>query len=311
MADVFVGIDVSKRTLDVATTTGITRQVANDEVGIAALVAELSTLRPTLVVLEATGNYQAGLVAALVVAKIATAVINPRQARDFAKAMGQLAKTDAIDAAVLARFAQAIRPEPRTPVDAETVALDALLTRRRQVVGMITAETNRLQQSAATVRTKIETHINFLRKELADINRELDEAIRNSPVWREHEDLLRSVPGVGRVLASTLLGELPELGKLDRKQIAALVGVAPFNCDSGELRGKRTTWGGRSEVRRVLFMAAMAATRFNAPLKTFFRRLVDAGKPRKVALVAVMRKLLTILNAMLRDGLPWQALPSA
>jgi transposase len=306
MADVFVGIDVSKRTLDVATTTGITRQVANDEVGIAALVAELSTLRPTLVVLEATGNYQAGLVAALVVAKIATAVINPRQARDFAKAMGQLAKTDAIDAAVLARFAQAIRPEPRTPVDAETVALDALLTRRRQVVGMITAETNRLQQSAATVRTKIETHINFLRKELADINRELDEAIRNSPVWREHEDLLRSVPGVGRVLASTLLGELPELGKLNRKQMAALVGVAPLNRDSGMMRGKRTVFGGRASVRKALYMATLSATRSNPLIRSFYQRLCQLGKPKKVALVACMRKLLTILNSMMRDQKQWK-----
>lgn len=306
MADVFVGIDVSKRTLDVATTTGTKRQVANDEVGIAALVAELSTLRPTLVVLEATGNYQAGLVAALVVAKIATAVINPRQARDFAKAMGQLAKTDAIDAAVLARFAQAIRPEPRTPVDAETVALDALLTRRRQVVGMITAETNRLQQSAATVRTKIETHINFLRKELADINRELDEAIRNSPVWREHEDLLRSVPGVGRVLASTLLGELPELGKLNRKQMAALVGVAPLNRDSGMMRGKRTVFGGRASVRKALYMATLSATRSNPLIRSFYQRLCQLGKPKKVALVACMRKLLTILNSMMRDQKQWK-----
>jgi transposase len=306
MADVFVGIDVSKRTLDVATTTGTKRQVANDEVGIAALVAELSTLRPTLVVLEATGNYQAGLVAALVVAKIATAVINPRQARDFAKAMGQLAKTDAIDAAVLARFAQAIRPEPRTPVDAETVALDALLTRRRQVVGMITAETNRLQQSAATVRTKIETHINFLRKELADINRELDEAIRNSPVWREHEDLLRSVPGVGRVLASTLLGELPELGKLNRKQMAKLVGVAPLNRDSGMMRGKRTVFGGRASVRKALYMATLSATRSNPLIRSFYQRLCQLGKPKKVALVACMRKLLTILNSMMRDQKQWK-----
>lgn len=306
MADVFVGIDVSKRTLDVATTTGSKRQVTNDEVGIAALVSELSSLRPTLVVLEATGNYQAALVAALVVAKVATAVINPRQARDFAKASGKLAKTDAIDAAVLAHFAQALRPEPRTPVDAETMALDALLTRRRQVVGMITAESNRLQQSTATVRVKIKEHLNFLRRELADINRELDEAIRKSPVWCEHEDLLRSVPGVGRVLASTLLGELPELGKLNRKQMAKLVGVAPLNRDSGMMRGKRTVAGGRASVRKALYMATLSATRSNPLIRSFYQRLCQLGKPKKVALVACMRKLLTILNAMMRHRKQWK-----
>jgi transposase len=306
MADVFVGIDVSKRTLDVATTTGTKRQVTNDEVGIAALVSELSSLRPTLVVLEATGNYQAALVAALVVAKVATAVINPRQARDFAKASGKLAKTDAIDAAVLAHFAQALRPEPRTPVDAETMALDALLTRRRQVVGMITAESNRLQQSTATVRVKIKEHLNFLRRELADINRELDEAIRKSPVWCEHEDLLRSVPGVGRVLASTLLGELPELGKLNRKQMAKLVGVAPLNRDSGMMRGKRTVAGGRASVRKALYMATLSATRSNPLIRSFYQRLCQLGKPKKVALVACMRKLLTILNAMMRHRKQWK-----
>jgi transposase len=306
MAEVFVGIDVSKRTLDVATTTGHKRQVTNDEVGIAALVSELSSLRPTLVVLEATGNYQAALVAALVVAKVATAVINPRQARDFAKATGKLAKTDAIDAGVLAHFAQALRPEPRTPVDAETAVLDALLTRRRQVVGMITAESNRLHQSTAAVRAKIKEHINFLRRELADINRELDEAIRKSPVWCEHEDLLRSVPGVGRVLASTLLGELPELGKLNRKQMAKLVGVAPLNRDSGTMRGKRTVAGGRASVRKALYMATLSATRSNPLIRSFYQRLCQLGKPKKVALVACMRKLLTILNAMMRHRKQWK-----
>jgi transposase len=304
MADVFVGIDVSKRTLDVATTTGLKRQVANDEVGIAVLVEELSSLPPKLVVLEATGNYQAALVAALVVAKLPTAVINPRQARDFAKAIGKLAKTDAIDAEVLARFAEVVRPEPRTPVDADTAALDELLTRRRQVVGMITAESNRLQQSrAATVRKKLKTHINFLRKELADTNRELDEAIRNSPVWREHDDLLQSVPGVGRVLASTLLAEL---GKLNRKQMAALVGVAPLNRDSGMMRGKRSVWGGRASVRKALYMATLSATRSNPLIRSFYQRLCQLGKPKKVALVACMRKLLTILNSMMRDRSQWK-----
>jgi transposase len=306
MSEVFVGIDVSKRTLDLATTTGIKRQVTNDEVGIAGLVDELKQLRPKLVVLEATGGYQAALVAGLVVAKVPTAVVNPRQVRDFAKAIGRLAKTDALDAAVLARFAEVVRPEPREPLDEQTIALDALLTRRRQVVGMITAESNRLQQSVATVRASIKAHINFLRHQLADVNRDLDDAIRNSPVWREQEDLLRSVPGVGRILATTLLGELPELGRLNRKQMAALVGVAPLNRDSGMMRGKRSVWGGRASVRRALYMAALCATRSNPLIRSFYQRLCQAGKPKKVALVACMRKLLTILNSMMRDRRQWR-----
>jgi transposase len=305
MSELFVGIDVSKATLDVATTAGLKRQVENDENGITDLVAELATLRPTLVVLEATGGYQAGIVAALIVAKIPVAVVNPRQVRDFAKALGKLAKTDAIDAAVLARFAQAVRPAPRDPVDEETSALEALLTRRRQIVEMITAETNRLKQSAPTVRPSIQTTINFLRHQLGDINRDLDAAIRQSSVWREKEDLLRSVPGVGRVVATTLLCELPELGRLNRKQAAALVGVAPLNRDSGKMRGRRSIWGGRASVRAALYMAAVCASRHNPVIRSFYERLLAAGKRKKVALVACMRKLLTILNSMMRDSRPW------
>jgi transposase len=306
MSEVFVGIDVSKKTLDVATSTGTKRQVGNDGSGIAALVAELQSWQPSLVVLEATGGYQAALVAELVVAKVPTAVINPRQARDFAKAMGKLAKTDALDAAVLARFAEVMRPEPRAPLDEQTLALEALLSRRRQVVEMLTAEKNRLQQSAKAVRPSIKAHINFLSHQLADINRELDASVRESPVWREKEDLLRSVPGVGRVLATTLLCELPELGKLNRKQAAALVGVAPLNRDSGQWRGKRTIWGGRASVRQPLYMATLSATRHNEVIRSFYQRLCRAGKAKKVALVACMRKLLTILNSMMRDSRPWR-----
>jgi transposase len=306
MAELFVGIDVSKATLDVAVSTGASRQVVNDDPGIATLVAELAHLQPTLVVLEATGGYQAAVVAALVVRGIPVAVVNPRQVRDFAKALGKLAKTDAVDAQVLMRFAQSVRPEPRQPLDEHTLALDALLTRRRQVVEMLTAERNRLAQSVRRVRPSIEATIEFLRKQLSDINDDLDSAIRHSPVWREKEDLLRSVPGVGRIVATTLLCELPELGRLNRKEVAALVGVAPFNRDSGTLRGRRSIWGGRASVRSALFMAVVSASRFNPVIRSFYERLRAAGKLKKVALVACMRKLLTILNSMMRDSRPWQ-----
>jgi transposase len=301
MSEVFVGIDVSKATLDMASSTGVKRRAGNDDEGIAGLVSELQTMGPKLVVLEATGGYQAAVVAALIVAKVPVAVVNPRQVRHFAKALGKLAKTDALDAAVLAHFGEAMKPEPREPVDEATLALDALLTRRRQIVEMITAEGNRLKQSATSVRKSIKEHINWLRHQLADINRDLDAAIRNSPAWRENDDLLRSVPGVGRVMATTVLAELPELGKLNRKQISALVGVAPLNRDSGTMRGRREIWGGRASVRAALYMATLTATKYNARIRSFYQRLCQAGKLKKVALVACMRKLLTILNAMMRD----------
>jgi transposase len=280
--------------------------VSLDDKGISTLVAELAQSLPTLVVLEATGGYQTAVVAALIVRKIPVAVVNPRQVRDFAKAIGQLAKTDAVDAQVLTRFAQTVRPEPRQPPDEQTLALEAVLTRRRQVVDMITAERNRLAQSAKRVRPSIEATIEFLRKQLADIDNDLDTAIRESPVWREKEDLLRSVPGVGRIVATTLLCQLPELGRLNRKEVAALVGVAPFNRDSGTLRGRRAIWGGRASVRSVLWMAAVSASRFNPVIRGFYQRLLASGKVKKVALVACMRKLLTILNSMMRDSRSWQ-----
>jgi transposase len=307
MHSCFVGIDVSKGRLDVALRPeGGEFSVGNDESGFATLIERLSVTRPVLVVLEATGGYQTAAVAALVVARFPVAVVNPRQVRDFAKALGKLAKTDRIDARVLAHFAEAVKPEPREIVDEDTSALEALVTRRRQLVSMITAETNRLQQSAVVVRASIKTHINWLRHQLAELNRDIDTAVKQSPVWREKEDLLRSVPGVGRVIAATLLVELPELGKLGRKQIAALAGLAPLNRDSGTYHGKRQIWGGRAAVRNVLYMGTLSAVMRNPPLRAHYQRLLNAGKQKKLALTACMRKLLTILNAMLRTHSPWQ-----
>ena len=281
--------------------------VANDETGIDEILARLQEAGPALVVLEATGGFERPVAAALAASGFAVAVVNPRQARDFARATGRLAKTDLIDAESLARFAEAVRPTPRPVPDEEAQALGEILARRRQVVGMLTAEKNRLfAATAKPVKKRIEAHVRWLEKELAHTDRDLDRAIEESPAWRENEELLRSVPGVGPVLARTLLAELPELGTLAPKQLAALVGVAPLNRDSGVLRGKRAIWGGRSEVRAALYMGALAATRFNPTVKAFYGRLLAAGKPRKVALVACMRKLLLILNAMLRNHTPWR-----
>jgi len=306
----FVGIDVSKAQLDVAIRpSGERLQVDNSEDGIANLIGHLCQLAPELVVLEASGGYQAAVVAALGLAKLSVAVVNPRQVRDFAKAAGRLAKTDALDADVLARFGEVMKPQPKPLLDEETIALEALVARRRQVVEMITAERNRLAQSHKSLRAGIKSHINFLQRELQDINRDTDEMLRGSPLWREHEDLLRSVPGVGRVMATTLLAELPELGKLNRKQIAALVGVAPLNRDSGTFRGKRSVWGGRASVRGVLYMATLVATRHNPVIRSFYDRLCSAGKAKKVALTACMRKLLTMLNAIMKTRSAWRALP--
>jgi transposase len=314
MSDAYVGIDVSKSKLDVSVRpSGDEFSTANDEIGIAGLAVRLKELAPRLIIVEATGGYQSALVAALALEKLPVAVVNPRQVRDFAKATGKLAKTDALDAAILAHFGEAIRPEPK-PIEGEEVGLlGDMVGRRRQVVEMITAETNRLAQSRGAVKDRIKSHINFLRHELADMNRELDQMLRRSPVWREQEELLRSVPGVGRVLTATLLSELPELGRLNRKQVAALIGVAPLNRDSGTLHRHRHVTGGRASVRAALYMAALVATRYNPTIKTFYQRLCAAGKLKKVALVACMRKLLTILNAMMRSKGAWSppALPAA
>jgi len=303
----FVGIDVSKAQLDVCVRpAGELTRHANDEAGIVELVAKLLDVSPTLIVLEATGGYEAPVVAALALAGLAVAVINPRQARDFAKATGTLAKTDAIDAAVLARFAEVVRPEPRPIDDEQTSELAALVTRRRQLIEMLTAETHRMRACRADrLRRSIYEHVAWLRRQIRDVDSDLDTKLRSMPLWKEKEDLLRSVPGVGPVLSRTLLAELPELGSIDRGKIAALVGVAPLNRDSGTMRGKRTIWGGRASVRAVLYMATLAATRRNPVIRAIYERLVASGKAKKVALVACMRKLLLALNAILRDRRPW------
>ena len=302
---VFVGIDVSKAQLDLAFRPEAKFSAPNDEVGCAQVLARLRATPPTLVVLEATGGLEIPLTGVLAAAEVPVAVVNPRQVRDFAKATGQCAKTDALDAQVLAHFAEVIRPEPRPLPDAQTQMLAALLTRRRQLVEMLTAEKNRLASARPPIRTRLRTHITWLERELVHADRALAHAIRESPVWREKDDLLRSVPGVGPVLTTTLLANLPELGTLTGKHIAALVGVAPLNRDSGTWRGKRTVWGGRAQVRAVLYMGAIVAARFNPVIRAFYQRLGAAGKVKKVALTACMRKLLVILNARLKHRTPW------
>ncbi len=304
---VFIGIDVSKAHLDIAVRpSGERKQVANDSEGIAELVAWVGSLKPTLIVLEATGGLETAVTAALAAAGLPVAVINPRQARDFAKSIGKLAKTDKIDAEMLARFAEAIRPEVRVLPDEQTLQLQAVLVRRRQLIDMLVAEKNRLPLTHATVKPRVKEHIAWLEAELEQIDQQLHDLLQASPLWREKEDLLRSFKGVGPVTATTLLADLPELGYLNRKKIAALVGVAPFNCDSGKLRGKRAIWGGRACVRNVLYMAALSASRHNPVIQPFYDRLIKQGKLHKVAIVACMRKMLTILNAILRSGIPFQ-----
>lgn len=302
----FVGIDVSKAQLDIAASpTGQAWEVANDEPGIRDLVVRLRGLQPTLVVLEATGGWELAVTGALAAAGLPVAVVNPRQVRDLAKAMGKLAKTDTIDAQVLALFAERLRPAPRPLRGAQTAVLEGVLARRRQIVEMLTAEKNRVERAVPRVRRRVEAHITWLERELSELDDELGRTLRESPVWREKEELLRSVPGVGPVLTVTLLAGVPELGTLDRKKIAALVGVAPLNRDSGLMRGKRTVWGGRASVRACLYMATLVASRFNPVIRQFYHRLCAAGKAKKVALTACMRKLLTILNAMLKHRTPW------
>lgn len=303
---VFIGIDVSKKELEVALRPMGTRSVfSNDEDGIVSLVDFVRSFSPVLVVLEATGGLETGAVGALVAKQCPVVVVNPRQVRDFAKATGKLAKTDSIDARVLAHFAEAVRPEVRTLKDAETQNLDALNTRRRQIVEMLTAEKNRLLMAPSWTRKDIKSHIDWLEKCLHKVNKEMDKLLKKSPVWREKDNILQSTPGVGPVLSITLLADLPELGTLNGKQIAALVGVAPLNRDSGTFKGRRTIWGGRAGVRSILYMSAMSAIRFNPVIKVFYQRLRAAGKVYKVAVTACMRKLLVILNAMIRKGICW------
>jgi transposase len=304
----FVGIDVAKAQLDIAVRpSGERWAVPNDAGGVGTLVEQLQALHPTLIVLEATGGLERAATAALATAGLPVVVVNPRQARDFARATGQLAKTDALDARALAHFADVIRPTPRPLPDAQTQALRALLGRRQQLIVMRTAEQNRLAGTCGRIQTDIEAHITWLNERLATLDDDLETLLRASPLWREHDDLLQSTPGIGPVCARTFLLELPELGTLTRQQIAALVGVAPLNCDSGTLRGRRMIWGGRAHVRTVLYMGTLGATRYNPQIKAFYERLLAAGKVKKVALTACMRKLLTMLNAMLKHRTPWHA----
>jgi transposase len=308
MDSISVGIDVSKASLVIAVhPTGEAWISETTAAAIDTLVARLQELRPTIVVLEATGGYERPLTAQCVAAALPISVVNPRQVRAFAQAVGRSAKTDAVDARLLAEFGARVQPAVRPVPNAETQALAALVVRRRQLVDMIGMERRRLEQAPATgtVTRDLRNHIRWLERRVEDVDDEIGTAIQASPVWRVQEDLLRSVPGIGPTTARTLLAELPELGGLDRRAIAALVGVAPFNCDSGQQRGQRHIWGGRSAVRAVLYMAAVSASRHNPVLRTFYRRLRDAGKPAKVALVATMRKLLTIVNTMVKHQTKW------
>lgn len=303
-----VGIDVAQAHLDIAIRpTGEQWRTATTEPALADLIARLQAVAPTLIVLEATGGLELPVVAALAAASLPLAVVNPRQVRAFATAIGHLAKTDALDAQVLARFAELVQPSPRPLPDEQTQALAALLARRRQVVAMLTAEQHRLGRTRPPVRARITAHIAWLEQELADLDDDLRRTIQASPAWRAKDDLLRSAPGIGPVVATTLLAEVPELGTLNRKQISALVGVAPLACDSGTRRGKRAVWGGRGQVRAALYMAALVAVRHNPVIRAFSQRLLAAGKAKKVALTACMHKLLIILNAMLHQRTPWRA----
>jgi transposase len=308
----FVGIDVAKAELVVSLLPSAERfTVDNEERGVRTLVERLRSDTPTLIVLEATGGYELLAVAALAAAALPVVVVNPRQVRDFAKATGQLAKTDRIDADILARFADVVRPAVRAIPDAEAQELEALLTRRRQLLEMLQAERNRTGQvfgkGKRVVKKSLKNHIRYLERELRMTDTDLGEMIKASPVWRERDALLQSVPGVGPVLSRTLLADLPELGRLSRREIAKLVGVAPLSRDSGTMRGRRFVQGGRATVRAVLYMATLVATQRNAVIRTFYLRLIAAGKPKKLALVACMRKLLTILNVMVRTAQSWSS----
>jgi transposase len=307
---VYVGIDVSKACLDVAVRPSLERfSVPNDDEGHKELRKSLAKLKPERIVLEPTGGYESRVVQVLVAAKLPVVVVNARQVRNFAQALGRLAKTDTIDADVLARFGEAIRPEIRPFPTAALLELEALVNRRRQLVDMRASESKRKQTAPTSVHSSIDAVIECLDLQLSDIDDELQKLIKQTPAWRDADDLLQSVPGVGPVLSSTLTALVPELGRLDRKQIAALVGVAPLNRDSGQREGKRTTWGGRAPVRAVLYMATSVARRFNPVLAAMYSRLTEKGKPPMVALVACMRKLLTILNAMKRDNRAWTPQP--
>jgi transposase len=302
----FVGVDVAKDSMEVMVHESKEHWTyANDESGLAKLVTKMKKLSPNLIVLEATGGYEITIAAELQSNGLPVAVINPRHIRDFARSVGILAKTDILDARVIARFAATVQPTARVLPESETRELGAILMRRRQIITMLTAEKNRLHQANQTVKERIQSHITWLKQELDDINKALKQTVQDNPEWKEKDEIIQSVPGVGPNLSFTLLADFPELGSLNRKQTAALVGVAPFNRDSGTLRGKRSIWGGRDIVRTATYMSTFVAIRFNPLLKSFFERLIAGGKPFKVAIVACMRKLLCILNAMLKDRTTW------
>ena len=304
--ELFVGIDVSQDRLDVAfRPTGRRKEVIHEPKQITLLTEELQELQPALIVLEATGALEIALVTSLAKAKLPVVVVNPRQVRDFAKSLGKLAKTDALDAAVLAHYGDAVRPEVRPIKSEDLQELSALLSRRRQLVDMIVMEKGRLSRAQQHVQGGIKEHIAWLEKRLKDVDRTLEKRIKNNPLYREKGGIIRSVPGIGPVLMCSLLADVPELGTLNRRQIAALVGVAPLNRDSGRYTGQRSTWGGRSKVRSVLYMGAVVAVKHNPVIRVFYERLIGAGKKFKVAITACMRKLLTILNAMVRTGSYW------
>jgi transposase len=304
--EVFVGVDVSKNTLDVRIEPlGESSSVTNDDAGIATLCARLSEVSPTLIVMEATGGMEERLAGEVAARGLAIAVVNPRQVRDFAKATGQLAKTDRIDAGVLCEFACLIRPAVRPVKDELTRALDDLVTRRRQLVQMRVQETLRLHGASKVQAKSLKAHIAWLNKRITEIETDLGKQLRNSELWRAKDDLLRSIPGVGAIVSRSMLAGCPEVGSLNRRQISKLIGVAPLNNDSGKHRGQRHIWGGRADVRSVLYMAAISAMRCNGAIKAFAKRLQNAGKPSKVVIVACMRKLLTIMNIIIKNNSPW------
>ena len=306
----YVGIDVSKDRLDVhMRPSGQIFTVARDSKGLDQLASKLCALAPALIVLEATGGFEIAVAATLASVQLPLAVVNPRQIRDFARATGKLAKTDALDAEVMALFAERIRPEPRPIADADSQILAELIARRRQVVEMIGMEGNRLKQARdLRVQRAIKAMLKALQEQLAKLDKDINDTVKSSPAWRAADELLTSVPGVGEVTSRTLIADLPELGKLDRRRMAALVGVAPINCDSGQMRGRRMIAGGRAEVRKALYMATLSATRWNPVISGHYKALVERGRPKKVALVACMRRLLGILNAIIRKKEPWQSI---
>jgi transposase len=306
MNGIYVGIDVSKDSLDVAILpSGEKRQFSNNEVGMSKLIDKLRKRHPTLIVMEPTGGYEIPVAGGLAAEDLPVAIVNARQIRDYARAVGKLAKTDKLDAEVIAEFAQKVQPEVRPLRDDENQEIKALVSRRRQLTEMLVAEKNRLAIAPKVLKAKIMAHIEWLKQEIDDLDGNLRQQIEASPIWREYDNLLRSVPGIGNVLSATLLAELPELGRLNRREIASLAGVAPFNHDSGTIRGKRRIWGGRSSVRSSLYIAVLVGIRYNPVIKAFYMRLLEKGKAKKVALVACMRKLLTIINSMIRYKKAW------